>query len=326
MRVIVTGSSGFIGQHLARLLGQQGHEVLGLDRRPPAHPMRRVAYRLCDILNASQLEEVFQSFAPEIVLHLAARTDLEEKRDLCGYAANIAGVENIATVIRRTRNVRRAICTSSQLVCHVGYRPAGDQDYQPTTLYGESKVLTEKIWREHEGGGVEWCLVRPTTIWGPEMNPHYLRLFQMIRDGRYFHVGRARTYKSYGYVGNTVHQYQKLMDAPAEQICGRVFYLADYEPIALEEWTEAFQRALDAPAVRSMPRAVAVTGAKIGDLVNGLGVTRFPFNSFRLNNVLTPYQFDLSATRQVCGTLPHSMQEGVAETVQWLRRVWQKAG
>src|SRR5438067_6624986 len=103
---------------------------------------------------------------PEAVVHLAARTDLDQKRDLAGYAANIEGVGNLVAALRGTPSVRRAIYTSSQLVCKVGYVPMSDDDYRPNTKYGESKVWTEKIVRREDGGGVEWCLVRPTTVWG----------------------------------------------------------------------------------------------------------------------------------------------------------------
>lgn len=319
MRVLVTGSSGFIGQHLVEALRGRGHSVLGLDRCPLGRAVEGVGYHVCDLLDAAATKAVVQELAPDAVLHLAARTDLDETRDLNGYASNIGGVENLLEAIRLTPSIRRTVCTSSQLVCRIGYTPRDDEDFQPGTLYGESKVRTEQIWRGGDGAGTEWCLVRPTTIWGPGMNPHYLRFFRMLLQGRYRHIGRGPTLKSYGYVGNTVWQYCRLLEAPAEAIVRRVFFLADYEPLALEAWAEAFRIELGGPPIRTMPVAVARTAALVGDLINFLGVKRFPFNSFRLKNVLTPYVVDLSSTRSVCGELPYTMQEGVIETARWLR-------
>jgi nucleoside-diphosphate-sugar epimerase len=321
-RVLVTGTSGFIGSHLGAALAARGCRVIGVDRLDPAAPTQGVEHRRCDIREWEPLAAVMREVRPDAVLHLAARTDLDETRSLDGYSSNIAGVECLLAAMREAGTVRRAICTSSQLVCRIGHTPEHDQDYRPSTLYGESKVRTEQIWRQDGGAGAEWCLVRPTTIWGPRMNPHYLRFFQMIRDGRYFHVGGGPRRKSYGYVGNTVAQYLALLDAPAEAIHERVFYLADYEPIGLEAWAEAFRAALGAPPIRTLPLPLARLAAGIGDLVNLAGFRRFPFNSFRLNNVLTAYRVDLSSTRAVCGELPFTMQDGVAETVRWLRDVW----
>jgi 3-beta hydroxysteroid dehydrogenase/isomerase family. len=235
------------------------------------------------------------------------------------YAANGEGVRNLVNAAAGTPSVSRGIYTSSQLVCRVGYVPKDDHEYCPNTLYGESKVLTEKIVRKYDGGGKEWCLVRPTTVWGTGMRPHYQRLFKMIRQGRYFHIGRRPLSKSYSYVGNIIYQYQKLLEAPVELIHRNTFYLADYEPISLRAWLDAFQRELGARPIHTLPESLAKVLAIIGDGINILGVKSFPFNSFRLNNILTEYQFNLAATEAVCGTLPYNMEQGVKETASWIR-------
>ncbi|MCE9602045.1 MAG: NAD(P)-dependent oxidoreductase [Gemmatimonadetes bacterium] len=320
MNVLITGSAGFIGGHLVRRLAQDGHEVTGLDRRPTAAvPGARMLQ--VDLLDAGATRRALAEVAPEVVFHLAARTDLNETEHLSGYRDNIDGVESLVSALAATPSVRRWICTSSQLVCRVGYVPRDDADYAPSTLYGESKVCTERIVRASDLERVPWTIVRPTTIWGPGMNPHYLRFFGLIRDGRYFHVGRGPTRKSYGYVGNTVAQYRALMAAPLDTVRGRTFYLADYEPLALEAWADGFRRALGAPPIRTVPRALAVLTARVGDLIARVR-PGFPFTSFRLNNVLTEYQAELGPTREVCGELPYTVDQGILATVAWLRSVW----
>ncbi|MDQ3458147.1 MAG: NAD(P)-dependent oxidoreductase [Deinococcota bacterium] len=317
MRVLVTGSSGFIGSHLLERLLAEGHTALGLDHKPPVNPAHEAHVERCDLLERAGLTYLVSAFAPEAVIHLAARTDLDEKVNIGGYAANTVGVENLLAAIRETPAVRRALFTSSQLVCGVGYLPRHDQDYAPSTLYGESKVLTEKLVRGSDGAGREWCLLRPTTVWGPGMLPHYQKFLGMIQRGGYFHVGRRPLYKSYGYVGNIVYQYQRMLAAPAEEIQRRVFYLADYEPLSLRAWADAFQREFGAKPIKTYPETLVRAAARMGDAINALGYSSFPFNSFRLNNVLTEYTFDLSDTEAVCGPLPHTVSEGVKETAAW---------
>ncbi|MGT2434906.1 NAD-dependent epimerase/dehydratase family protein [Bradyrhizobium betae] len=313
MKVLVTGSSGFIGQAVARRLNAEGHDVAGLDNRPGTG----TGY-VCDVLDAKRLGAALQDYAADAVVHLAARIDLDEKTDLAGYAANIEGVQNLIAAIANTPSVKRAIWTSSQLVCRVGYVPRHDTDYAATTLYGQSKVLTEQLVRQSDGAGREWCLVRPTTVWGPGMSAHYQRFLRMIQRGRYFHVGHTPLWKSYSYIDNIAFQYHRLLEAPVAQINRKTLYLADYDPIDLLTWSDAFQREFRSRPIPHVPPALARLVAHCGDLVNAAGLRRFPFNSFRLNNVLTQYRFDMRETEAVCGPLPYTMEQGVAETAKWL--------
>jgi nucleoside-diphosphate-sugar epimerase len=316
MKVLVTGSSGFIGQALVRRLKAAGWEVAGLDKGSSA-----TSTYVCDILDAARLNDIVQRFSPDALVHLAARTDLDEKASLAGYAANIDGVRNLIAAVRLTPSIKRAIWTSSQLVCRVGYVPRDDTDYTADTLYGRSKIRTEQIVREEDGAGREWCLVRPTTVWGPGMSAHYQRFLRMIQRGHYFHVGNEPLWKSYSYIENIVFQYLRLLEAPTDLIHGKTLYLADCDPIDLLAWCDAFQRAFQSRPIPHVPLALAQTFAYCGDAVNAIGVRSFPFNSFRLNNVLTQYRFDTKATEAICGPLPYTMEQGVAETAAWLRGI-----
>lgn len=315
MKILVTGSRGFIGRNLVRLLTEAGARSLGLDLHAVG---ARQSYVRCDLRDRELLEQVFAEFQPEFVVHLAARTDLLG-RTLEAYDANTVGVQNLVHVIEKNVSVRRCIFTSSQLVCHPGYTPKHDCDFAPNTVYGESKVQSEKIVRDNDGGGVEWCIVRPTTIWGPGMSEHYQRFFRMIESGQYMHIGHAPLYKSYGFVGNTVYQYQKLIDASTEKTHGKVFYLADYVPISLRAWIDMIRQEFGGKSLRTIPVNLAKAVAKLGDIINWMGYDSFPFNSFRLNNVLTEYQFDLREIERITGPLPYTMSDGVTQTVAWLR-------
>jgi nucleoside-diphosphate-sugar epimerase len=317
MKVLITGNSGFIGRAVVRLLVAQGAVVAGLDKRP-FKGTERLAYHFeCDLLDKSAIAASLEQFAADCVIHLAARIDLDETRDIRGYASNIDGTRNLVDAVRQTPSVRRVIWTSSQLVCKVGYVPKRDDEYNPDTLYGQSKVMTEQIVRSQDGADREWCIVRPTTVWGPGMSAHYRRFLRAIEGGYYFHVGYAPLRKSYSYISNIAYQYGRLLEASYSQIHGKTFYLADYEPIDLIAWSDAFQHGLGARPIRHIPRTLAIALARGGDLANVLGVKRFPFNSFRLRNILTQYQFDLEPTRVVCGPLPIDMITGVEETIDW---------
>lgn len=318
MRVVVTGSSGFIGQHLVSTLLTRGHDVLGIDVRDPERAPVGYRSERGDILDLDRLTALLRAFEPEGLIHLAACTDLlDENRTGDAYAANVAGVQNVVEAIRATPSLQRVLLASTQLVCRIGYEPESDEDYLPDTAYGASKVEGEKIIRREDGGGVTWCIVRPTTVWGPGMNEHYRRFFRMLRRGTYFHVGRQPVLKSFGYVGNVAHQFLRMLEAPAKQIHRQTLYAGDYEPLPLQRWSEALRVEFGAPPIRTMPPWVARSLARVGDTINTMGVRRFPFNSFRLQNVLTSYTLDMESTRAICGDNPYSLDRAVQSTARW---------
>ncbi|AIC25968.1 NAD-dependent epimerase/dehydratase family protein [Rhizobium etli bv. mimosae str. IE4771] len=315
-KIIITGSSGFIGRSLVPYLLQRDYHVIALDKSVDNAPEIEAVHQ-CNLLDRERLIQLFTEIRPDAVIHLAARTDLDEKVNIEGYDVNINGVRNLIDAVKAAGTVERVLFTSSQLVCKVGYIPRFEEDYRPNTLYGESKVRGEQIVRDSDLHGITWCILRPTTIWGEGMSPHYQRLLHALKRGRYFHVGRAPLFKSYGYIGNAIYQYAKFLEAASEQIDGRTFYIADYAPLSLREWTTLLARALGGRSIISLPKSVSTLIAKAGDGLNALGIKRFPFNSFRLNNILTEYQFDISETKNICGPLPFSMQDGVKRTARW---------
>jgi nucleoside-diphosphate-sugar epimerase len=319
MNILVTGSSGFIGGHLVRELLNKGHKVAGLDIEVPAICPPGMNFHHCDIRMRDKLLACVQSLRPEAILHLAARTDLDEKVGLAEYSANTDGVANLIEAIRQCESVQTAVFTSSQLVCKVGYIPRHDADYAPTTVYGESKVFTEKITREGDGGGVPWCLVRPTTVWGPNMSAHFQRFFRLISKGVYFHIGNGPVYQPYIYVGNIVQMYCRMLELAGEEFHRKTLYFTEYEPQSLRHWTDALQRAMSAPPIRTLPRPVAELVARGGDFAERIGYETFPLTSFRLGNLVTEYCFDTQETERLCGPLPYTMEEGVAKTVNWLQ-------
>ena len=316
MKVLITGSSGLIGRWVAERLKKEGHRTIGLDKNSSLVPHIDEQV-VCDILDQSALVSEVRRVSPDALIHLAARIDLNEAKDLNGYAANIDGVRNVIKAVRQTPSVHRAIYTSSQLVCRIGHVPASDTEYCPNNLYGQSKVMTEKIVREEDGGGVEWCLVRPTTVWGPQMSPHYQNVLRLIRKGKYFHCGKGKLYKSYAYAGNIAYQYMRLLIVPAATIQRKTFYLADYQPLSLREYTDGLAREMGSPMIPTLPLGLARILALVGDALNTCGFKSFPFNSFRLNNILTEYVFDLARTKTVCGPLPFTQDDGIRVTAKW---------
>jgi nucleoside-diphosphate-sugar epimerase len=314
-RVLVTGGSGFIGTNFVAHLRAAGTRVLNLAVKPPPDSAAAADWVETDITDLGAVADAARSFEPTAIVHLAARTDLDGP-DLADYAANTVGVRNVVALARELP-IGRAIFASSRLVCRIGYEPVSDTDYRPSTVYGQSKVVGEEIVR---GAGltVPWVIVRPTSIWGPWFGEPYRPFFEAVRRGRYVNPAGREIRKSFGFVGNTVHQLAALLTADPSSFDGRTFYLADPEPLELRTWANAIADAFGVKRPRDVPVAPLRAGAKVGDAAKRMGVSGIPLTSFRLDNLLTPMVHDLHPLAEVTGPVPFTLDQGVRVTADWL--------
>ncbi|MDZ4255624.1 MAG: NAD(P)-dependent oxidoreductase [Sulfuritalea sp.] len=319
MRVLVTGGSGFIGTNLVEYFSSRRDEVKNFDIVAPRNSTHSSLWHTGDLLDGRALRALMQQFRPEIIFHMAARTDLDG-HSVENYAANTVGVENLIAAVEGVTSLQRLIFASSRLVCRIGYAPKDEFDYCPTTPYGESKVIGEKLVRDAISRlPCPALIVRPTSIWGPWFDVPYKTFFLTIARGRYVHPGTEQILKSFGFVGNTIHELEKLMDAPAGAVAGKTFYLADYPPIDVAAMANTIQQLLGVKPIKTVPVEVLRPAAWVGDCLKALGWKNPPLTSFRLDNLLTPMVHDLEPLQAVVGVLPYSIVDGVRTTVDWLR-------
>lgn len=315
MRILVTGGSGFIGTSLVGTLIAQGASVLNLDSRRPNEGAHQPYWQACDILERDQVSDEFARFAPEQVVHLAARTDVLGTT-LHDYRVNTDGTANVLAAIKRTPSIERSIITSTQFVHQYHGQPAHDEDFAPHTVYGESKAITERLTRAAQLPGA-WTIIRPTNIWGP-WHPRYpFEFWKVVGRGWYFHPGGDRVVRPYGYVGNVIHQVLCLLGAPASTIDRRIFYVGD-RPIDLYEWANGFSLQQTGRPARVAPRWCIKPLAAAGELLARAGLPA-PITLTRYRNITTSNTAPMNAIYDVCGEPPYTMEAGIAETVRWLR-------
>ncbi|HHT9158535.1 MAG: hypothetical protein A2047_01095 [Omnitrophica bacterium GWA2_41_15] len=321
MKVLVTGGSGFIGTNYIELLLRDGkNELINLDSKPPRNIAHKKFWNECDILDAYRLKKIIRDFSPTYIVHLAAKTGVDEKR-LNAFAANMEGVENLLSAFKEVSSVERVIFTSSLLVCKMGYVPKHDTDYQPSTAYGLSKVKGEQIVRAQKDLPYAWTIIRPISVWGPWFNEPYKNFFKAIAQGWYFHIGSGHYKRSLGYVENIVYEIHQLLLAPMGKIDKKIFYIGDEPPVDLYEFANEVREGLGTRKIRHVPLWIAKSSAKTGDFLKLLGWRGVPLTSFRLNNILTEYVFDLQPIIEIAAPLPYDLKTGIRRTIQWMREV-----
>ena len=160
----MTGASGFLGWHVARLAVERGHRVRALCR--PQSQIRELdAERITgDLRDPASLAQALQGC--ELVFHVAADYRLWAKRPLDLYASNVDGTRNLLEAAERAR-VSRIVYTSTVGCIGMPHGSAGDET-TPVSIddmaghYKRSKWLAEQVAVEKARAGLPIVIVNPT--------------------------------------------------------------------------------------------------------------------------------------------------------------------
>jgi nucleoside-diphosphate-sugar epimerase len=189
------------------------------------------------------------------------------------------------------------------LVNKIDYNPRSLRDYNADTYYGQSKVLMEKIILKSKIKA-KWCIVRPTTVWGPGINNHFKTFLKLINYGLYFNISNNKTFKTYGYIENIVYQIYKLIYTEPRFFNSKTYYLADYKPLCMEDWANQISIILRGKKNNEINYKILKLFALLGDILERFNIRVFPLNSRRLNNMTTNLIRDIKNLKEVCGNSP----------------------
>lgn len=311
--ILVTGGSGFIGTNLIATLKSEGVRVVNLDTAAPLDESQRDIWVQGDVRDLPGLQDVVSEYSPTHVVHLAARVDVTGQR-LSEYSTNTVGTSNLLDALARHGGVGRLIVASTQFVGRPGHSPRSNDDYNPHTVYGVSKVEAEEVTRRSE---LPWTIVRPTTIWGPYDLAYRRTFYRTLDRGLYLHPGNVTCHRSLGYVGNLVHQVLEILNADESDVIGKTFYLGD-PVINLIDFVDAFSLEITGKPARTVPANVIRFLAAGGTLLKAIGIPS-PITLSRYRSMTEDYVVPLDETFPVTGQPQFTLEEGVEVTVSWLR-------
>jgi len=317
-KLIITGGSGFIGTNMVAFYLEKGVEILNLDIAKPLNKKHEPYWKKCNINNAVETKKLFLEFEPTHIMHLAAGTGMNVS-DINHFKTNFDGVKSLINVCNDSDTIEKVVFTSSLLVCERSYVPVHDEDFKPDCLYGESKVLSEKMVRE-SNINADWAIVRPTAVWGPWFRSSYTTFFNLVKRGLYINPGKERLLKPATYVGNTIYMMDEILFSDATN--KNVYYLADYPEYSIQEWSDSIAKYVGKKNPYSFPRLFVDGIAKIGDILKYTHlISDPPLTTFRLKNIISGVKYDLNKTSLVVGKLPYSLDDGVGFTIDWMNYI-----
>ena len=191
MKVIVTGASGQLGQHVTHELAAAGHTVLALDRKP--HPGGHKPAWVVNLLDSGGLFEACQG--ADAIVHLAAHIAPNLSSDCATFNDNVAMTYN-ALRAAYAMGARRAVVASSLAAYGFLYGEKGrtpnylpiDENHpaSPTDPYGLSKVVGETIADSFAAQGMAVVSLR---LPGVNYDPTFERLASFMSDPGYRQTG-----------------------------------------------------------------------------------------------------------------------------------------
>jgi len=197
MRILVTGGAGFIGSAVVHRALQAGHHTLTVDKLTYAGRLESLADVLAlprhrfvkaDIANRSEMEQVFGSFDPDVVFHLAAESHVDRSLDepAVFIATNIVGTFSLLEAALRhcTRlpAARRERFRFVQVSTDEVFGALGDTGtftpesrYAPNSPYAASKAAGDHFARAwHASYGLPIIVTNCSNNYGPRQHPEKL--------------------------------------------------------------------------------------------------------------------------------------------------------
>ena len=166
MRALITGATGFVGPYLAAHLRAHGDDII----------IPGDADGGFDIVDRDIVHTAFAASGPEVVYHLAARSDVAQSwRDPLGtLRINVEGTQNVLDAARACGARRVLVVGSAEEYGPDDAVLREDHPLRPATPYGASKVAASFLaLQAFLGGGLETIRVRPFSHTGPGQSDRF---------------------------------------------------------------------------------------------------------------------------------------------------------
>lgn len=312
MRVLVTGSSGFVGRALCLWLSERGHEVVGHVRRPGSAPASCIAEIACDIGDTPVLEQAMSNHAITGVVHLAGIAHvLDESGD--SLVSEYFRVNRDAT-LRLARSAARVGCARFVFVSSVkvhGEPPQGrplveDDDLAASDAYGRSKAEAEaSLFALGEKTGLSVCVLRPPLVYGPGVKANFLRLLRLVSQRGPLPLSLVKNQRSMLFVGNFCDAITSVLENDAAG--GKAFLVADKDALATSELVRMMGQCL---RTRAVLFPVPVVFMRF--VASLLGRER------DVNRLVSSLWVDSERIKKELGWMPpFTVRQGVERTVDW---------
>jgi nucleoside-diphosphate-sugar epimerase len=300
MLIALTGSTGFIGQHLVRELPKRGYRLRVLLRQPAAVPIETASAVIGDLARPLNMSAALQGV--DAVIHSAGVAHAMSGVPEHDYRVlNTEATIGLAAAARRAGARRFVFLSSIRAQCGAVEDAIQTEaiEPRPTDAYGRSKLAAERGLAELD---LDWVALRATLVYGPGVRGNMARLMEVARSPFPLPLGALKARRSVLAVENLVAAIETVLTTPAT--LRRAFMVADRQALTVAEMIAAMRRGLGRrPNLFPLPDALlklALRAARRDDIYR------------RLTGALVA---DPSALMQIGYAPPLATEEGLARLI-----------
>ncbi|CAB1274359.1 NAD-dependent epimerase/dehydratase family protein [Candidatus Nitrosacidococcus tergens] len=325
MAVLVTGATGFIGQHLMAAL---------ISDQYPVHVLTRDIYKVQslwtnDLIKIFQIDPIDQTQAielwkdVEIVFHLACGSFAEN--DVENYQKSIVvATQSLLTQAIKAK-VKQFIFVSSVKAmgekteeCLNEYSPAF-----PETAYGKAKLTAEQLVLS-AGKDCTICgsVLRLPMVYGKSTKSSILQMTRAIYRGYFPSLSKINNHRSMVHVVDVV-QAMVLIAKNPKASCQQIYLVTDGQSYSTDQIYTLICHALDRTTPRwRIPIGVLIFGAKIGDFMQRIFKIRIPLNSKTLDKLTSSAWYSIEKIQTELGYRPqYSLTTALPEIINQVKRL-----
>jgi GDP-4-dehydro-6-deoxy-D-mannose reductase len=221
--ILITGGTGFVGQHLIRLLASTATRIVAISSSVVDSVDQGVEYRKLDLRKPDAVNALLREIRPEEIYHLAGitaiNTSWEHPRRT--FDVNVTGTYNLFETAMSLDSPPRILNVSTAQVYAPSLHPlTEDSPLAPENPYAVTKAMAEFLarpWRQSASRGIFVARAFNHTGPGQSLNfvlPSLAKQFVDIRAGRCpptITVGNVEVRRDFTDVRDVVRAYQMLL-------------------------------------------------------------------------------------------------------------------
>jgi len=311
MKIVVTGSNGFLGSRIVQKLQSNNHEVIALIRKKSNRELLSKTTHIVEVSynDTKKLQEILSD--QEIVIHSAALT--RAKKWIEFQEINVKITEILINICNKIDSLKQFIFISSQAAAgpSLTTKPKIESDLNtPVSYYGKSKLYAEQVIKNKSKKN--YTILRPSSIYGPGDRDFFI-YFKMINKGVTLIPGKQRKFINLIFSDDVAEYIKRSINN--KNAFNQTFFLSDGNIYSIDKFVKVLKTVMKRKTKDfNIPEKLLLPIAKTIDISTYFNKKPAVFNQQKAQEI--KYNYWLASNLKSVKSLKYSPQAGLQKNLQ----------